>query len=257
MIALAVAGISSSAQASIPVPMCGDGCLDPGEECDDGDNEDGDGCSSECENETPPPRGYCGDGCVDPGEECDDGDNEDGDGCSSDCKIEEEPPPTGCTQDDDDGVSEGEDLCPCTELPKEGVPTSGKLNPNHSALMGQEPDENPNDDIFFTTAGADNKPDKFIYTIKDTGGCSCEQILDAKPGNNEGEYMFGCSPGTMKNWVKAVEEGEAAPAEALDELNVPDADSMKVCCNMSQNDHAPAWAFLGLVLAAVIRRRRS
>lgn len=32
--------------------------------------------------------GACGDGAVDPGEECDDGNNENGDGCSADCVIE-------------------------------------------------------------------------------------------------------------------------------------------------------------------------
>ncbi len=29
-------------------PMCGNGVVEPPEECDDGGNEDGDGCSSEC-----------------------------------------------------------------------------------------------------------------------------------------------------------------------------------------------------------------
>jgi cysteine-rich repeat protein len=67
----------------IPFSACGDGVLDPGEECDDGNNEDGDGCSADCEVE-----GYCGDGILDPGEECDDGNNEDGDGCSATCELE-------------------------------------------------------------------------------------------------------------------------------------------------------------------------
>ncbi|UCF34440.1 MAG: DUF4215 domain-containing protein [Phycisphaerales bacterium] len=75
----------------IPYPICGDGILDPGEECDDGNNEDGDGCSATCELE-----GYCGDGILDPGEECDDGNNEDGDGCSAECELEE-PGGEGCT----------------------------------------------------------------------------------------------------------------------------------------------------------------
>ncbi len=35
------------------VPFCGDGILDPGEECDDGNNIDGDGCSANCTNEEP------------------------------------------------------------------------------------------------------------------------------------------------------------------------------------------------------------
>ncbi len=36
-----------------PAAVCGDGTLDVefGEECDDGDNDDGDGCGSRCKNE--------------------------------------------------------------------------------------------------------------------------------------------------------------------------------------------------------------
>lgn len=71
-----------------PQPYCGDNVLDSGEECDDGNNESGDGCSSECLIEIPEP--YCGDGVLDSGEECDDGNTDDGDGCSSGCLIEKE-----------------------------------------------------------------------------------------------------------------------------------------------------------------------
>ena len=38
---------------------------------------------------------YCGDGILDPGEECDDGNNIDGDGCDANCTVEEEG--EGCT----------------------------------------------------------------------------------------------------------------------------------------------------------------
>ncbi len=41
-----------------PEPYCGDGILDPGEECDDGNDIDGDGCSANCTVET------SGDGCT-------------------------------------------------------------------------------------------------------------------------------------------------------------------------------------------------
>ena len=64
-------------------PFCGDGNVDPGEECDDGNTFDGDGCSSSCEVET-----FCGDGVLDPEEQCDDGNTFDGDGCSGECTIE-------------------------------------------------------------------------------------------------------------------------------------------------------------------------
>lgn len=47
-------------------PACGDGILDPGEVCDDGNNIGGDGCAADClSDET------CGNGILDPGEECD------------------------------------------------------------------------------------------------------------------------------------------------------------------------------------------
>ncbi|HWO26402.1 MAG TPA: DUF4215 domain-containing protein [Kofleriaceae bacterium] len=74
-----------------PTPgSCGDGVLDPGEECDDGNHTDGDGCSSLCKLPPPPPPPsgpVCGNGVVEPGEECDDGNTTDGDGCSSTCRI--------------------------------------------------------------------------------------------------------------------------------------------------------------------------
>jgi cysteine-rich repeat protein len=68
--------------------ICGDGILSPnnGEECDDGNNDDGDGCDSDCRIRTPPP--VCGNGILETGEECDDGNTVDGDGCNAVCKTE-------------------------------------------------------------------------------------------------------------------------------------------------------------------------
>ena len=72
------------ASAVVDVPRCGDGNTDTihGEECDDGNNMDGDGCDSTCMLEP-----ICGDGIIDPGEECDDGNNDDGDGCQGNCML--------------------------------------------------------------------------------------------------------------------------------------------------------------------------
>ncbi|MEE8549819.1 MAG: DUF4215 domain-containing protein [Gemmatimonadota bacterium] len=65
---------------------CGDGILQTllGEECDDGNTDDGDGCNGVCLDE------FCGDGIVNdaPNEACDDGNTVDGDCCSSSCQIE-------------------------------------------------------------------------------------------------------------------------------------------------------------------------
>jgi len=67
---------------------CGDGNIDPGEQCDDGNNVGGDGCEADC---TLPSSGRCGDGVLDAGEQCDDGNNVDGDGCQADCTLPAEP----------------------------------------------------------------------------------------------------------------------------------------------------------------------
>jgi len=76
-------GDGCSADCEVEV-VCGNGDLEPGEGCDDGNDEDGDGCSSECRREA-----YCGDGTTDDGEVCDDGNNASGDGCRSDCLSDE------------------------------------------------------------------------------------------------------------------------------------------------------------------------
>lgn len=65
------------------IPECGDGFISQGEQCDDGNGNDGDGCSVQCRQE------FCGDGIRQPnlGEQCDDGNFNAGDGCNF-CAIE-------------------------------------------------------------------------------------------------------------------------------------------------------------------------
>jgi cysteine-rich repeat protein len=66
-----------------PGAECGNGRLEPGEECDDGNATDCDGCTARCRIET-----GCGDGAACGAEECDDGNAADCDGCSSTCRVE-------------------------------------------------------------------------------------------------------------------------------------------------------------------------
>ena len=77
--------------------VCGDGSRSIAEECDDGNEEIGDGCSKSCRIEAGyrcPLEGQkcievvCGDGTLEEGEECDDGNQEIGDGCGDGCRIE-------------------------------------------------------------------------------------------------------------------------------------------------------------------------
>lgn len=67
-----------------PVPSeCGDGFVDPDEECDDGNDVAGDGCSPSCEREF-----FCGNTMVEAGEFCDDGDaNGTYGNCNGDCSA--------------------------------------------------------------------------------------------------------------------------------------------------------------------------
>jgi fibro-slime domain-containing protein len=80
-------------------PSCGDGTLDPNEQCDDGNTTAGDGCSANClvveQGYTCPTPGaacapavICGDGRQNGGEQCDDGNATGGDGCSATCQLE-------------------------------------------------------------------------------------------------------------------------------------------------------------------------
>lgn len=71
------------ADECVGVGVCGNGIVDPYEQCDDGNNIDGDGCSANCRLE---PR--CGNGIIDPGEDCDDGPRNGQYGflCNANCK---------------------------------------------------------------------------------------------------------------------------------------------------------------------------
>lgn len=62
-----------------PSAVCGDGVLDPSEGCDDGNQDDDDACSNACVLAT------CGDGELARGEQCDDGNADDTDACKSNC----------------------------------------------------------------------------------------------------------------------------------------------------------------------------
>jgi len=89
-----------------PEGVCGDGAVDMGEECDDGNAEDNDACTNACMS------AVCGDGFVGPGELCDDGNDVDDDECDNTCK----PPACGNGMSDegeecDDGNDDNSDDC--------------------------------------------------------------------------------------------------------------------------------------------------
>ena len=72
-------GIDDVRVYDFSVVDCGNGALDPGEECDDGNTNPSDGCTNLCT--------VCGNGAVSINEQCDDGNRVDGDGCDSNCTV--------------------------------------------------------------------------------------------------------------------------------------------------------------------------
>ncbi|HEX2731163.1 MAG TPA: putative metal-binding motif-containing protein [Polyangiaceae bacterium] len=83
-------------------PFCGDGKVQAAsEECDDGNDDNDDGCTELCR----PPT--CGDGLLVGDEQCDDGNDTGGDGCEADCTH-------SCDEDaqcNDNDPCNGEETC--------------------------------------------------------------------------------------------------------------------------------------------------
>jgi len=114
-------------KADTQVSTCGNGIFDPGEQCDDGNTQSGDGCSNLCKlecnwmcgcgdpNEICRYVGVCGDGVLSSSEGCDDGNTTNGDGCSANCEIEPHwrcrVPGRRCTPICGDGILLGTETC--------------------------------------------------------------------------------------------------------------------------------------------------
>ncbi|MBN2718064.1 MAG: DUF4215 domain-containing protein [Deltaproteobacteria bacterium] len=130
-----------------PTDVCGDGILTRLEACDDGNNDDDDGCSGDCSEVTegysciPPGKSchliaLCGDGQIQPPELCDDGARYNGDGCNENCQVEMgykcDKEPSVCTETEcGDGKQEGAESCD----DKNVIPFDGC-----SAICQREPD---------------------------------------------------------------------------------------------------------------------
>lgn len=131
--------------ACVREPRCGDRIRDPGEDCDDGNVLDGDGCSAACVRE---PR--CGDGFVDPGEACDDGNANEMDACSSTCE-----PLTACGnairefgEQCDDGNTVDDDCCTnaCRSTVRVCRVSTGPCDPEEVCASGLCPPDFNNGD---------------------------------------------------------------------------------------------------------------
>jgi hypothetical protein len=97
---------------------------------------------------------------------------------------------------DGDGITDnwyGEvDCCPDTIIP-ENIPKKRLMMRHFADIDG--------DGIFETRKKRSKPITESKYNLEDTYGCSCEQILDLKPGRNRGEKYFGCSKRTMWQFI--------------------------------------------------------
>ena len=198
--------------------VCGDGGIDPGEQCDDGNNVSGDGCSATCldECDDTDADGVCDevDSCplvANPdqadadadgvGDACDncaavanaDQANADGDALGDACDT--------CALDaanDADGDSVCGDVDACAGTAESdlaaGVPSQGLGTNRWADLDG--------DGVFDTNPPNGNGP-QVSFTIVDTAGCNCAQIIVAL-GLGQGHVKFGCSKGALEDWIELV-----------------------------------------------------
>jgi hypothetical protein len=94
---------------------------------------------------------------------------------------------------DGDGVPDEADLCPDTLLPE--LAATVDLGVNRWADVD-------GDGEFDTTPSQGTGP-QVTFTMLDTGGCSCSQIVEAL-GIGLGHEKHGCSLGIMRRWVDSI-----------------------------------------------------
>ncbi len=172
-----------NASASVCGPICGDGILAPGEQCDDGKNEGGYGkCQPECV------RGpYCGDATINGPEDCDNGTNVSAygsNGCAPGCII-----PARCgdaiVQGDfgetcDDGKNDGSyNGCTATCV---SAPRCGDAHVD--SAQGEECDDGANDGSYGHCApGCKNGPRCGDNVVQDAFSEMCD---DGNTVNGDG-----------------------------------------------------------------------
>lgn len=185
---------SPSPSAPLPPPLCGNSSVDPGEDCDDGNALQGDGCGKTCKVE------YCGNAVLDPQEECDDGNIQNGDGCTAFCRKEIPTCGNGSLdpgEECDDGNASPDDKCSSTcerEYCGDGiVQSSEQCDPPGTILCDGQCNVIPCADLQLD-ANQDSIPD-------------CEQAVappadPIPPGAQGGEYVIQEStPDGVLQWT--------------------------------------------------------
>lgn len=205
---------------------CGDGALSAPEQCDDGNQADGDGCSANClieENEQPgdvnieedePRAEICGDGIVASGEGCDDNNAQDGDGCSSSCERETcgdgmKTPNEEC----DDGNQANDDGCSSScknEVCGDGIvqPSRGEqcedLNTDDTDLCRNGCRHQASLNSLSSSCAFENQITQTVCMVATANWCGQygeDPIAGMVTGGADNEYTVGCIDGFERHEV--------------------------------------------------------
>ena len=237
-------GSTTSGTTGAPDPVCGDGVVDPGEQCDDGpnngpgkacnamcqanacgdgdvgpdeqcddgaDNGDTNSCKLDCTNNV------CGDGKVGPGEGCDDGNQVDDDECSNTCV------PASCgdgvvapTEQCDDGNADNTDAC--TAACTNAACSDGFVQPG----VGEECD-----------AGVDNADNAACTTQCKDNVCGDGAVFNGPGGAEACDDGVENGPGKTCNamcQLNVCGDGDKGPSEECDDGNLVDGDGCSAAC---------------------------
>jgi CSLREA domain-containing protein len=226
---------------------CGNGVLDAGEACDDGNLQSGDGCAWDCgaieapySCSTPGQacEGVCGDGVVQGNEDCDDGNGVGGDGCEADClsrTVGFVCPPEGGACDCAIGHA-GTDcsiLCPtssggvCGGVPAARVRdlnSTGSSNPAGLAFVGGQ--------LIF--AASDGLGDRELY-ISDGDAAGTLLLKDLNVAASSNPELLGVVGGnalyaaTLENEGRELVVSDGSPAGTTLLLNIEDPGDSDLC----------------------------
>jgi cysteine-rich repeat protein len=210
------------------VASCGDGSIGTGEQCDDGNTTNGDGCSSTCEVE-----GVCGDGFVGAGEQCDDGNTTPGDGCDGACQLE-----TVCGN----GVKEGVEQCDDgNTVSGDGCSYKCRLESvcGNGTKDGSEQCDDGN-----TTGGDGCSP---TCHFEECGN----HYLDANEECDDGNTVSGDGCSSTCVHEPLCGDGQEDPGEECDDGNLVSGDGCSSTCMIEPCQivvpHQTAWAPVKLV----------
>jgi cysteine-rich repeat protein len=197
--------VSRDAMVELRVSCCGNGAVNPFEECDDGNADDTDDCLATCEvascgdgfvragieacddgnavDTDDCPRtcevASCGDGFVHAGvEECDDTDADDSDACLSSCEAArcgDGFVRTGVEECDDGNTEDGDECAADCTFSVAGTSTEGGLDTSSSSeLTTDAPSDTSAPTTGTSSEGSGGSDDAETGAAGEDGGCGCD-----------------------------------------------------------------------------------